>query len=90
MRRIPLHVTVGPSPVPMHVTGGSPPISLDVSSGGGPLLPPYEGPYEVEPQHRGDVVLETEGKRMTANVVVHEIPRCYGLITWNGSTLRVS
>lgn len=90
MRRIPLHVTVGPSPVPMHVTGGSPPIALDVTGGSGPLFPPYEGPYEATSQRRGEVVLDTEGKYMAENVVVHEIPRCYGLITWNGSTLRVS
>ena len=89
MTRIPLRVSCGAATVPLHVTGGSPPIPLGVSGGGGALLPAYEGPYEVEPQ-RSAVVLDTEGKRMTADVTVAAIPSNYGLIEWNGSTLRVS
>ena len=77
-------------PVPMHVSGHSAPIHMGVSGGGGSVLPAYPGPYEVTPQRRGAVVLETNGKRMTADVIVAEIPRNYGLITWDGSVLTVS
>ena len=35
---------------------------------------PYEGPYEVMPSTRDDVVLETKKKRMTDDVTVFKIP----------------
>lgn len=50
---------------------------------------PYEGPYEVTPGPAAQVLL-TNGLRMTANVTINPIPNNYGLITWDGSKLRVS
>lgn len=49
----------------------------------------YEGPYRVTPTLSAQE-LNTAGKIMNENVVVEKIPEYYGLITWNGSYLRVS
>ena len=35
-------------------------------------------------------VLETNGKRMTGDVVVGPIPQNYGLVEWNGAYIRIS
>ena len=53
------------------------------------VLPSFSGPYTVTPT-QSQQVLQTEGMKMAHNVVVEPIPSCYGLITWNGSTLTVS
>lgn len=87
-RKVKMRVHAG-RPVPMHVTG-APALAMAVRGGGGSALPAYPGPYEATPQRRGAVVLPTAGKRMTADVVLNEIPRNYGLIEWNGSVLTVS
>lgn len=50
---------------------------------------PYGGPYEVTPTSESQT-LETNGKRMTGDVVINPIPSNYGLITWNGAFLTVS
>ena len=50
---------------------------------------PYRGSYEVTPS-REMQMLDTEGFLMTAPVVVHPIPSCYGLITYNGFEILVS
>lgn len=50
---------------------------------------PYEGEYEVTPS-RETQVLETAGLMMTAPVIVHPIPRNYGLITYSGFEITVS
>ena len=52
-------------------------------------LPAYDGPYSVTPSAEAQT-LETNGKRMTGDVVIDAIPSNYGLITWNGSVLTVS
>ncbi len=49
----------------------------------------YGGPYEVTPAQTTQM-LNTEGLVMTEPVVVHPIPENYGLITWNGVSLKVS
>lgn len=49
----------------------------------------YKGAYNVVPSMERQV-LNTESLTMTDDVVVEKIPECYGLITWNGSFLRVS
>lgn len=54
------------------------------------VLPdPYTGPYEATPT-QDTQVLETADKSMAHNVVINPIPSNYGLITWDGSKLRVS
>ena len=50
----------------------------------------YDGAYEVTPQARSDVILDTSGKLMTDEVIIKAIPSNYGLITWDGFTLTVS
>lgn len=50
----------------------------------------YTGEYEITPQARSDVILDTSGKMMTDDVIIKAIPSNYGLITWDGSTLTVS
>ena len=50
---------------------------------------PYEGTYEVTPS-RETQVLETAGLSMRQDVIVHPIPRNYGLITYNGFEITVS
>ena len=50
---------------------------------------PYAGPYVVTPNLSTQTLL-TENMRLTGNVVVNPIPPNYGLITWNGSFLKVS
>ena len=52
-------------------------IEVDVEIGtliGDEHKPRYEGPYEVMPSTRDDVVLETKKKRMTDDVTVFKIP----------------
>lgn len=43
-------------------------------AGDGEGLEPYAGPYVVTPRPHDEVVLETNGKRMTDDVTVLEIP----------------
>ena len=50
---------------------------------------PYEGSYSVAPSTEAQT-LQTNGKLLTADIVVDAIPQNYGLITWNGSYLTVS
>ena len=40
----------------------------------GESVPKYTGTYEVVPQPWQDVSLETEGKKMEQDVLVHQIP----------------
>lgn len=55
-----------------------------------PLYPQdYTGSYEVTPSSQTQT-LPTSGLMMTGNVVVNPIPSNYGLITWNGTGLRIS
>jgi len=44
---------------------------IDMPSGDVPL---YDGQYEVTPEAYSEIELETRGKRMGQNVLVHEIP----------------
>ena len=51
--------------------------------------PRYDGAYEVTPT-RYTQTLPTEGKLLSADVIVNPIPSNYGLITYNGSFIMVS
>lgn len=51
--------------------------------------PEYEGEYIVTPTEE-EQVLQTNGRYTTQNIVVHAIPRNYGLITYDGSIITVS
>ena len=50
---------------------------------------PYTGTYEVTPT-RETQILETNGLRMTDNVVINPIPSNYGLVTWDWRVLTIS
>ena len=66
--------------------------ALEVSCGyvgGGGTYSVYDGSYEATPSS-AEQVFSTGGKLMTGNFVVNPIPQNYGLITYNGSKLRVS
>ena len=90
-----------PQTVPIEISGGGS-IALDMAGGGAVALEleqvrvvyqnerePYDGPYTVTPGPEAQT-LQTNGKRMTADVVVGAIPNNYGLVTWNGSVLTIS
>lgn len=62
-------------------------MDMNVIVGGGGV--PYSGDYTVTPT-RSTQVLATKGKSLQKNITVEPIPKNYGLITWNGSTLTVS
>ena len=65
-------------------------------------LDPYEGPYTIEPTlgnivyafSEGDVVLNTNDKRMISNVTIKPIAPTeelnFARVTWNGSNITVS
>lgn len=52
-------------------------------------LPDYEGPYEVTPGPRAQV-LPTSARALWGDLTVAPIPSNYGLITYRGSILTVS
>ena len=88
MNSIALHVEEGQR-VGLHVADGAL-IDLDVGGSMYAVGPPiYRGSYEVTPTQQAQI-LETEGRQATENIVVNPIPNNYGLITWDGSKLRVS
>lgn len=49
----------------------------------------YDGPYEFTPTEDTQTI-EIEHLMATQDIVIDPIPYNYGLITWNGSTLKVS
>lgn len=49
----------------------------------------YSDSYEVTPTGSAQY-LDTAGKLLTQDIKVNPIPSNYGLITWNGSYLKVS
>ena len=49
----------------------------------------YDGSYEITPTEY-EQVLETSHRSMSEDIKVNPIPKNYGLITWDGSTLHVS
>lgn len=87
MNRIPLHVQTG-SNVGLHVGDDS--LSLKV---GGQFYAigatPYTGDYEYTPTEETQVI-PMSGLCALEDVVINPIPNNYGLITYNGSTIRVS
>lgn len=49
----------------------------------------YHGEYDIVPTTEKQV-LDTKFLTMADNVIIEKIPDCYGLISWNGSRLRIS
>ena len=66
------------------------PFGIEIDATGYPVYPDtYTGTCNVVPKMT-EQVLKTKGLTLLDNVTVEKIPDCYGLITWNGSFLRVS
>ena len=61
-----------------------PPIARDAGA-----IDPYTGEYTVVPSQETQV-LHTNGLRMLNDVTIAPIPSNYGLVTWNGYSLRIS
>lgn len=57
------------------------------TKGGG--YPVYAGPYEVTPSQETQILYTTE-KTTTENIIINPIPEYYGLITYSGSSIKVS
>jgi len=57
--------------------------------GRGAYHPKYEGNYIFTPSRETQTV-PTADKILEQDIVINPIPKNYGLITWNGSSLRVS
>lgn len=57
--------------------------------GGGVSGGDYDGPYMITPSQQTQT-LQTAGKTLSQNVTVKPIPQNYGLITYNGSYIKVS
>lgn len=53
------------------------------------VYPTYTDVYTVTPSSTQQI-LSTSNKILTQDIVIGAIPSNYGLITWNGSILRVS
>lgn len=49
----------------------------------------YDGPYEITPTQEMQT-LPTAGELCSENIVVNPIPQNYGLITYNGYSIKVS
>ncbi len=50
---------------------------------------PYTGPYEFTPDATQQII-SIKGLKATEDIIIDPIPSNYGLITWDGMTLRVS
>ena len=61
---------------------------LSLSELGGSDIPPYTGNYEVTPTF-SEQTLETLGKRMTADVTVHQIPVTTTTNPYGGNTVVI-
>lgn len=51
--------------------------------------PVYEGPYEFTPSASAQTV-EIAGMRARDDIIINPIPSNYGLVTYDGSGIRVS
>lgn len=86
---IPLSISETAFEVPISVFDLEP-VEIEIDAKGYPVYPStYTGTCNVVPKTTKQV-LKTKGLTMLDNVTVEKIPDCYGLITWNGSFLRVS
>lgn len=86
---IPLLISETDFEVPISVFD-SEPVEIEIDARGYPVYPDtYTGTSNVVPKTVKQV-LKTKGLTMLEDVTVEKIPDCYGLITWNGSFLRVS
>ena len=64
------------------------PAYVDMISGGG-TYPIYDGPYTYTPTQQRQTISIAE-KAASQDIIINPIPSCYGLITWDGSSLTVT
>lgn len=65
-------------------------VSLDIGAVAYPVYPEsYKGSYNIVPSLHRQIV-KVKGLYATEDIIVEKIPDNYGLITWNGSFLKVS
>lgn len=89
MQSIPLTVSGGGS-IHMEVSGGgSIPMELDQVRVVYYDRPAYTGDYTVTPSTERQI-LQTNGKRMTDDLVIEPIPNNYGLVTWDGVRITIT
>ena len=67
-----VQVKTNPARVGITVKHEKPTMGVTVIRG--ESVPKYHGTYEVVPQAWQDVTLETQGKKMEQDVLVHQIP----------------
>lgn len=66
------------------------PLKLSINGIGIPVYPKtYEGKTNIVPAQTPQII-KTSGMMMLNDITVDKIPNCYGLITWNGSFIKVS
>ena len=69
-----VQVTVKTNPARVGITVKRQKPTMGVTVVRGESVPKYQGTYEVIPQAWQDVELETAGKKMERDVLVHRIP----------------
>ena len=90
MITVPMHVASDAIVVPMVV--GSNSQSIGMTIGAEYAVAPteqYEGSYEFTPSDEVQTI-EIYGKTATQNIIIKPVPKNYGTITWDGTTLIVS
>lgn len=86
---IPILITETEFEVPLSIFD-SEPLNVDIEATGYPVYPEaYTGTVDVVPTMQRQV-LKTKGFTLLDDVTIEKIPDNYGLITWNGSFLKVS
>ena len=50
---------------------------------------PYQGTYEFTPGDEEQTV-QTEGRVLLQDIVIHKVPQNYGRVSWNGSVISIT
>lgn len=69
--------------------GGERHATISVTGSGAVPVPKYTGPYEFTPTAE-EQVAHTARKMATEDIIIHPIPKNYGLVTYNGSIITIS
>lgn len=63
--------------------------TISVTGSGAVPVPHYTGPYEFTPTAEEQRV-RIARKQAEEDIIIHPIPRNYGLVTYNGSIITIS
>ena len=69
--------------------GGERHATISVTGSGAVPVPHYTGPYEFTPTAEEQRV-KIARKHAEEHIIIHPIPRNYGLVTYNGSIITIS